>query len=131
MLGKKILAGIFAVMILLKIMVLVINPNLWMGAVAELLKQPTTVMIIYLGLLVVTGFYIFSQLNLLDIALVMFFTSMLLALSILPYAGVLLKMREEIISIGLGKARLALLLWGALAVAVLYKVFSPTRRQWR
>lgn len=131
MLAKRILAGIFAGIILLKLLFWVINPNLWMGALEELLKEQALVMIIYLGLMIITGYYMFAHLNLIDIAVVMFFTSILMALSILPYASSLLKLREEIMSIGMGKAWLAVLLWGALAVAVLYRVFSPGRVQSR
>jgi hypothetical protein len=129
--AKKILAGIFAVTILLKLIIGVINPHLWMGAVAALLGQQALVMIIYLVLLVITGWFVFSKIDLIDLAVAMLFTSLLMTISILPYAGVLLKFREEILSIGLGQAWLALVLWGALAVAVLCKVFSPERRQWR
>ena len=131
MLGKRILAGIFAVMILLKLIIGITNPNLWSGAVEALLGQKTSVMIVYLALLIVTGYFVFSKIDLIDLAVTMFFTSLLIAISIIPYAGVLLKLREEIITIGVGKAWLAVALWGALAVAVLYKIFSPSRRQWR
>ena len=131
MVAKKILAGIFAVMILLKLIILVTNPHLWMGAVEALLGQQPLVMIIYLVLIIITGYYVFSSLDLIDLAVTMFFTSLLIAISIIPYAGILLKLREEIIRIGVGQAWLALLLWGALAVAVLCKIFSPSRRPWR
>jgi hypothetical protein len=129
--AKKILAGIFAVIILVKLIILVTMPHLWMGAVEALLGHQTPVTAIYLVLLVITGYYVFASLDIIDIAVTMFFTSMLLAVSILPYASVLLKMRGEIMGIGLGKAWLALLLWGALAVAVLYKIFSTERGQFR
>lgn len=131
MLAKRILAGIFAVTILLKLIIGIINPNLWSGAVEALLGQHTLIMIIYLTLLALTGYYVFSNLDLLDLAAAMFFTSLLIAIGILPYAPALLKLREEIISIGIGKAWLAVLLWGALAVAMLYKAFSSGRGQLR
>jgi hypothetical protein len=131
MLAKRILAGIFAVTILLKLIIGIINPNLWSSAVEALLGQHALIMIIYLALLALTGCYVFSNLDLIDLAVAMFFTSLLIAISILPYAAALLKLREEIISIGVGKAWLAVLLWGALAVAVLCKVFSPGRGQSR
>lgn len=129
--AKRILAGIFAVVILLKLLIWVINPNLWMGAVEWLFGQQTLLMIIYLGLMVITGYYVFSSLDLIDITVVMFFTSILIAIGILPYASMWLKLRDEIMSIGVGKAWLAMLLWGALAVAVLVKVFSPRGNQSR
>ncbi|MFZ5452411.1 MAG: hypothetical protein ACOZF2_11170 [Thermodesulfobacteriota bacterium] len=129
--AKRILAGIFAVVILLKMLFWITNPHLWMGVVESLLGHQALVTIIYLGLLVITGYYAFSTLDLIDIVVVMFFTSTLIAIGTLPYASLLLKLRDEITSIGLGKAWLALLLWGALAVAVLYKVLAPAGNQSR
>lgn len=129
MLGRRILAGMFAVIILVKLLFWITAPNLWMGAVTELLAQQALVTIIYLGLLVITGYYVFTRLNLMDVALVMFFTSILLALSLLPYAGVFLRMREEIMALGVGRAWPALVLWGGLAALVLHKVLAPEREQ--
>ncbi len=124
--GKKILAGIFAVTILLKLIVGFTSPTLWMGAVEALLGQQTLLMIVYLGLMMITGYYVFSSLDLIDIAVVMFFTSLLIALSILPYSASMLKLREEIIRVGMGKAWFAGLIWGVLALAVLYRIFSKS-----
>ncbi len=131
MLAKRILAGFFAVIILLKLIIGVINPNLWIDAVEAFMGQHALVMIIYLVLIIITGYYVFSTLDLIDIAVAMFFTSLLIAISIIPYSSAFLKLREEIISIGVGKAWLAAALWGALAVAILYKIFSPARPRLR
>ena len=127
--AKKILAVIFAAVILIKLLFWIIAPNLWMGLVDSLLGHQTLVTVIYLALLVITGYYAFSTLDLFDIVVVMFFTSILIAIGTLPYASLLLKFRDQITSIGLGKAWLALLLWGALAVVVLYKVFYADRKE--
>jgi hypothetical protein len=127
MLAKRILAGVFAVTVLLKLSILAINPHLWAGAVQAIQGQQTLIMLIYLVLLAITGYYAFSSLDLINIAVVMLFTSLLIAFTITPYVSALPKMPEEIISMGAGKAWLAMLLWGALAVAVLYKIFSPSR----
>ncbi len=129
MLTKRILAGIFAGIILLKLLVGLTNPHKWLDLTGVLLGHTVIVTGIYLILLIVTGYYIFSSLKLIDIAVVMFFTSLLVGLSLVPYAPLLLKMSEEIAALGLGKAWLALVLWGALAVAVLYEVLSK-RRGW-
>ena len=128
---KRILAVIFAAVILIKLLFWIIAPNLWMGLVDSLLGHQTAVTAVYLALLAITGYYVFSSLDFIDIIVVMFFTSILIAIGALPYASLLLKLRDQITSIGLGKAWLALLLWGALAVAVLYKVFYMDREQSR
>lgn len=128
--GKKILAGVFAAIVLLKLIFLLIKPNLWIGAAEVVLEHNEWVVGVYLALILITGYFIFSTLNLIDIALVMFFTSLLTGLSLLPYATALFKLREEI-SVGVDKSWLAGLIWGVLAVAVLYKIFSPDRGHWR
>ena len=130
MLGKKILAGIFAAIVLLKLILLLIKPNLWIGAAEVVLEHNDLIVGIYLALILLTAYFIFSTLNLIDVAVVMLFTSLLTALALLPYSTALFKLREEI-SVGVGKSWLAVLIWGALAVAVLYKVFSPDRGRWR
>jgi 4-amino-4-deoxy-L-arabinose transferase-like glycosyltransferase len=131
MAAKRIFAGIFAAIILVKFIIWLISPQQGFALAETLLKQQTLAMIIYLALLAVSGYFIFSSLNLIDIAVVMFFTSLLIALNLMPYAGELLKSQEEIISIGLGKAWLPWLIWLALAVAVLFKVIFPDRGQSR
>ena len=128
---KRILAVIFAAVILIKLLFWIIAPNFWMGLVDSLLGHQTAVTVIYLGLLVITGYYVFSSLDFIDIVVVMFFTSILIAIGALPYASLLLKLRDQITSIGLGKAWLSLLLWGALAVVVLYKIFYAERGESR
>lgn len=127
MLGKKIFAGIFAAIVLLKIIFLLIKPNLWIGAAEVVLEHNEWVVGCYLVLILITGYFVFSTLNLIDIAVVMLFTSLLTALAILPFAGALFKLREEI-SAGVGKSWLAVLIWGALAVVVLFKVLTPGRK---
>src|SRR5208337_2222338 len=128
MLVKKVLAGIFALIILLKLVFVVTSPQQWMGFAAVFLVHYVLFMAIYLILLVITGYYIFSSLNLIDIALVMFFTSLLTALVLIPYTTLLLSLNEQIIASGMGKAWLAVVIWGVLAVAILFRVFSQDRR---
>lgn len=129
MLAKRILAGLFALIILIKLLVGLTNPHKWLDLTGVLLGHHIIITGIYLILLIITGYYIFSSLKLIDIAVVMFFTSLLVGLSLVPYATLLLKMSEEIAAIGMGNAWLAIVLWGAVAVAVLYEVLSK-RRGW-
>lgn len=114
-------------MILLKMIILVVYPQLGLAVAEKLLGYPNLVMIISLVLMAITGYYVFSSLNLMDIAMAMFFTSFLISATINPYLAELLKCREGFINIGLGNAWLPWGIWGTLAVAVLYKVFFPDR----
>ena len=87
MFAKKVLATIFAVLILFKLVaLLLVNPSKWLNFSGLLLAHHVILTYVYLSLIVITGYYIFSSLNLIDIALVMFFTpcSPVLALSPIP-----------------------------------------------
>jgi hypothetical protein len=125
--GKKILAVIFAGLILIKIVFGLINPGTWMGISAAFLGHYNLVLGLYLVLLVVTGYYVFTSLDLIDVAVVMLFTSTLVGITLIPYSASMLKMGEEIGVLGFGKAWLGLLIWVAIAGAVLYRVWSSPK----
>jgi hypothetical protein len=122
--GKEILAVIFAGLILIKIVFGLISPGTWMGLSTAFLGHYYLVMGIYLGLLVVTGYYVFTSLDLVDVAVVMLFTSTLVGITLIPYTGSMVKMGQEIGVQGFGKAWLGMLLWIAIAGAVLYRIFA-------
>jgi hypothetical protein len=127
--GKKLLAGIFAALTLMKLAFLLISPASWLGVTQAFLGQSAAVLAIYLVLLVVTGYFIFTSFNLIDVAVVMLFTSLLVGLTLLPYSGAMLKVGQEIGTIGLGRAWLALIIWVAIAVAVLYRIFAGKKER--
>ena len=124
MLGKKILAGIFAGAILIKLAFLLISPASWLGATQGFLGHYTTIMVIYLVLLAITGYFVFTSLDLIDVAVVMLFTSTLLGLSLIPYVASVPQLPEAIVNVGVAKTWPAWILWAAIAVAVLYRVFA-------
>lgn len=124
MLGKKILAGIFAAAILIKLAFLLTSPDKWLGATQALLGHYSLMVGIYLVLLVVTGYYVFTSLDLIDVAVVMLFTSILLGLSLLPYLASVPQLREAIVRVGLVQAWPVMLIWAAIAVAVLNRIFA-------
>ena len=128
MLAKKILAGFFAVLILVKLAALLINPAGWLHLGKMFLEHHAMVTGIYLILLAITGYFIFSSLNLIDLALVMFFTSLLTGLTLIPYSTQMLQMGDAMVALGLGHAWPAIVIWAAVAVAVLAKVLSKRRR---
>jgi hypothetical protein len=127
MLGKRILAGICGVAILAKLLFIFISPVKWVGLMEVFLGHTTLIGAVYLVLIIITGFYVFLSIDLIDLAVVMLFTSLLIGASLIPYADSLLKLTGEIATVGLGKAWPAMVFWGALAVAVLYRVFTPNK----
>ena len=124
MLGKKILAGVFAALVLIKLAFLLISPGQWLGATQAFLGHYTLVMGVYLVLLVITGYFVFTRIDLIDVAVVMLFTGVLLGLSLIPYLASVPKFTEAIMSVGFAKAWPAWIIWAAISVAVLYRIFG-------
>jgi len=129
MLGKKILAVIFAALTLIKLAFLLISPELWLGVTQTFLGHYTLLIAIYLVLLVITGYVVFTRIDLIDVAVVMLFTSVLLGLSLLPFLASIPQFREAIVNVGLAKFWSPLIIWAAIAVAVLYRVFASQKGQ--
>ena len=127
MLGKKIIAVIIAALTLIKVAFLLISPEQWLGMSQAFLGHTGLVMVVYLVFLAITGYFIFTTIDIIDIFVVMGFTALLVGLSLIPYAASLQTTMQEISSTGIGKAWLALLIWVALALAVLYRVFAKER----
>jgi hypothetical protein len=129
MLGKKILAAVFAGLTLIKLTFLLVSPGSWLGAMQAFLGHSGIVMVIYLVLLVITGYFIFTSLDLIDVAVVMLFTSILMGLSLIPYLASMPQFREAMVTMRFDKTWPALILWAAIAVAVLYRVFANKKGQ--
>jgi hypothetical protein len=129
MLGKKILAVIFAAVILIKLAFLLISPSMWLGATQGFLGHYNIIVGLYLVLLVITGYFVFTRLDLIDVAVVMLFTSILLGLSLIPYLASAPQLPEAIVKVGIARVWPAWILWAAIAVAVLYRVFSVKKRR--
>jgi hypothetical protein len=128
MLGKKILAGIFAALILIKLAFLLISPEKWLRVGQTFFGHSAITVVIYLMLLVITGYFIFTTLDLIDVAVVMLFTSTLVGMTLIPYSGSLVTLSREFVTVGLDKAWLGLVIWVAIAAAVLYKIFVAKRK---
>ncbi len=130
MLGKKILAVIFAVLTLVKLAFLLISPGKWLAVSQSFLGHTGVVTGVYLAVLVITGYFIFTSLDLIDVAMVMLFTAALVGLSLIPYVAALQRVGQEIGTVGLSKAWLAWAIWVIIAVAVLFRVFSKKNRRY-
>jgi hypothetical protein len=128
MLGKKILAGVFAALVLIKLAFLLVSPGSWLGATQAFLGHYTLVMGVYLVLLVITGYFVFTRIDLIDVAVVMLFTGVLLGLSLIPYLAAMPKFPEAIMSVGFARVWPAWIIWAAVAVAVLYRVLAGQKK---
>lgn len=119
----EILATIFAVFVIVKLVVVSVKPGLWMKWAKGMLKNELLITLIYFVLAVIVGYYVFAELTVVQVAAVTLWVSMLIGIGFVPYSKILLKTSDELLSVGISKAWLSMLIWAVLAVWVLYAVF--------
>ncbi len=123
-----VIGAIFAIFILVKVSIVLIKPQLWMKEVAEpLLRNPVLATAVYGILAIMVGYFVFARLRVAEVAAVMFFTSLLIGVSLLPYSRALLKTAEEMLASRselLRRAWLPLVIWVVIALWVLSTVFA-------
>jgi len=119
----EILATIFAIIVLVKLIFLSLSARLWMKTVGAMLNYPLATTLIYLVLAGIVGYYVLSNIAIIQIAAVMLFTSLLGGIGLAPYSRVMLRLGEEILNEGVSKAWLSMLIWTLVAIWVLYTVF--------
>jgi hypothetical protein len=119
----NVLATIFAIAVLIKLIFIISKPNLWKKATDFLLGNYLRTTVIYLILAVIVGYYVLTSINIIDVAAVMLFTSLLIGVALAPYSTSLLRLQEDVMKVGLEKAWLPMLIWGLLALWVLYAVW--------
>jgi hypothetical protein len=128
MTALEMIATIFSLLIVVKIAVVLVNPQLWMQKVAEpLLGNPRVATAVYGGLAIVVGYYVFTALEITDIAAVMAFGALVGGLGMIPYAQPLMKIAEEISATPanlLRKAWLPILIWVVIALWTLAAVLT-------
>jgi len=127
MTGKKILAAVFAALVLVKLAFLLLAPAKWLVMAQDFLGYGAVITVFYLILLAIAGYFVFTTMDLVDVAVVMLFTGLLVGLSLIPYAASLQTTVREVAAAGLGKAWLSWAIWIVIAVAVLYRVFARER----
>jgi hypothetical protein len=120
----EIIALIFGVLVLVKVVCVFINPKSLIKKATKILKHPTALTVTYLVLLVVLGIQIFAVLTIEQVASVILFTVLLVGLSLVPYADTTLKLTKHILGKDMVKKEwLPLAIWIVLAVWAVYAVF--------
>lgn len=120
----EILAAIFAVMVLTKIVVfLLFFPKKWKEFAQVLLKKPMLLAVIYSVLAVVVGKYVLESMSAAQLAAAMLFSFLLLGVSMVIYSKALLKIAGETIKERKGLILVMMLFWAAGALWVLYNIF--------
>jgi len=123
----EILATIFAILVLVKLLFVAVNPKLWMKGVESILGNYIFTTVVYVLLAVIVGYVLFQSLNIIQVAAVMLFTSLLIGLTLVPYLKEFLTLGKEMIgtrSEMFRKTWLAIVIWIAIAVWTLCAVFA-------
>ena len=121
-----IIAAIFAIFILLKVTIILINPNRWLKLADSFLKNKILTSIVYLLLAVIVGYFVFLNMSIKQIAAVMLFTSLLIGISMIPFSKTMLSIYSESLrtrSDMLRKTWLSLFIWVTIAALILYTIF--------
>ena len=128
MTALEIIATIFAIFVLVKIVVVLIDPQIWMKKVAEpLLGNPRLATTVYGVLAIVVGYYVLTRLYIVDVAAVMLFTALVMGVGMMPYSKALLKIAGEMSATRsdlLRNAWLAIVIWTVIALWVLISVLA-------
>lgn len=120
----ELLAVVFAVIVLAKIITISIKPRAWMDYVAEpIYKNAKTSIVVFLILALFSGYYLLQVVSVIEIGAVMLFTVFLTGIAFLPYSKMILKMGEEMLERGVKKDWPAMIIWIILAAWILYAVF--------
>ena len=116
----EILALLFALFVLIKLIIVAINPKKWIAFSRKILKNTPLVYIIYLVLTVLVGWVVLRNLSIVEIGAVMLFVSLLFALSWLPYAKKLMVFSEDLMAGVIKKSWLPIIIWTVLSLWILY-----------
>jgi len=120
----EILALIFALLTLTKLITISINPKKWIGISRKILNNKAPVYIIYVILTVIVGYIVLSTIPIAEVGAVMVLVMLLVALSFLPYAKKLNIFSEDLIAGVIKKAWLPIIIWLVIAVWIIISVLS-------
>ncbi len=120
----EIFALIFSVIVLIKILILIVNPGRWFKLVKKVYSCP---LLIELGCIILAGVvlnYLLKELTFIQIGAVMLFTGLLGGITASSYSKEILSLAKKIMSKKkIKKAWLSIIIWAALAGWILYQFF--------
>ena len=120
----EVLALIFGIGLIGKLIVAILNPKPSMKLAKRLLKHTTFTTILYLVLAGVVGIYVFQSMSITQVAAALLFGAFLLGLCLIPYADTALKIGNVMMGKNMIKKDwLALIIWVALAMWAIIAAF--------
>lgn len=123
----EVLAGIFAVVVLLKLVAVIGKPADWIKIAEAIAQKCAIATVVYLVLAVIIGYFVFKSLTAAQIGAVMLFTALLYGFSMAPYYTAIVQAVKETMTsrdVVLRKNWPGLLVWAILAVWIICKLFA-------
>jgi len=123
----EIIALIFALGILVKLLCVLIKPKSWLKVVKKLYASPAALMIIELILIAIVYYYLIAAgLTIIQIAAVGALVALLMGLSLTGYMKEGMKIAETLLKDKaiIKKTWLAIVIWAIFALLVLYALFA-------
>jgi len=121
-----ILALILAILGIIKLIFVLVNPEGWMKFAKGIYRGGLLTIIIMFILTIVVGFYLFEAMSIIDVAAAMLFIVLLIGLSFAVYPkfieGMLEKVKEE--KNIAGKFWIPILIWIVFLVWLVFALFS-------
>lgn len=114
------MAVVFALLSLVKITIVIINPRAWMKIVRPIYKNPKIALVVFALLAVISGYYVLQNISLPETGAVMLFLFFLVGIGIIPYSETMLKLGDEVIAKGVKNAWFATIIWLVFALLLLY-----------
>lgn len=121
------LALIFAVLILVKLAVVLINPQAWIKLTDPLWRNNNLTLIICLALAGIVGYFLLQELTIVEVSAVFLFAALLIGAGFVSYPKVLFALKKDVEKESgakiLQKNLLTVLIWAAFAIWTLWAIF--------
>lgn len=123
MTSLEFLAFIVGALILVKIIVFLVKPKAWMNFSKKLTKNTVTFSAVSLVIVIISGYIVFQEMNIIQVGAVTLFVSSLMALTAAPFLKKLVGIQEDVVKTDvMKKAWLGLIIWGLLALWMIVAV---------
>jgi len=121
-----IMALVFIIAVVIKILVVLINPKSWVGLMKKTWSSPLVTTILSIILAAITLYYLLQTLTIIQIFAVMLFTGFVAAIGVSVYSKEITKIAEKILKDKklLKKVWLPLIIWIILALWGIKELFA-------
>lgn len=121
----ELLAVVFSVLVLVKLIVIVIKPKAWFDNVVKpIYKNNMISMFVFGAAVLVSGYYLLQIMDVVVLGAVTLFVSFLMALNFLLFPNEMLKFSASMLNKDLVKRTwLIIVIWAFLAIWILKEVF--------